>query len=117
MAPKPKRSWFDVQMAIMTISMASVLGLWNLIAGPDREEALRKVAEAQSAQPEHVEAPPTSEPVVITTVVPPPEPGEKILLGGTEPQTQVIIQNNRGGGGGGGGGGGRGGSVTSTRSS
>jgi len=45
MAPKPKRSWFDVQMALMTISMVSVLGLWNLFAGPDREAALRKAAE------------------------------------------------------------------------
>ena len=114
MAPKPKRSWFDIQMAIMTISMASVLGLWNLFAGPDRETALRKAAEAQASQPEPVEAPPTIEPVVITTVVPPPVSEEKILLGGAEPQTKIIIQNNRGGGGGGGGGGG---SVTSTRSS
>ncbi len=114
MAPKSKRSWFDVQMAIMTISMASVLGLWNLFAGPDRETALRKAAEAQASQPEPVEAPPTFEPAVVVTTAVPPKPGEKILLGGTEPQTKVIIQNNRGGGGGGGGGGG---TVTSTRSS
>jgi hypothetical protein len=118
MAPKPKRSWFDIQMAIMTISMASVLGLWNLFAGPDRETALRKAAEAQASQPEPVDAPPpTPEPIVIATAVAPPQPGEKILLGGTEPQTQVIIQNNRGGGGGGGGGVGGGGPVTSTSSS
>lgn len=116
MAPKPKRSWFDIQMAIMTISMASVLGLWNLFAGPDRETALRKAAEAQASQPEPVEAPPTPEPVSNTTAAQPPAPGEKIILGDTAPQTQVIVRA-KGGGGGVGGGGGGGGSVTSTRSS
>ena len=112
MAPKPKRSWFDIQMAIMTISMASVLGLWNLFAGPDRETALRKAAEAQASQPEPVEAPPTPEPVSNvsnTTAAQPPAPGEKIILGDTAPQTQVIVRTKGGGGGGG--------SVTSTRSS
>jgi hypothetical protein len=117
MAPKPKRSWFDVQMALMTISMASVLGLWNLFAGPDREAALRKAAEEQASQPEPLEPPPTPEPVAIATPVPLPEPGEKIMLGGVAPQTQVIIQAKRKNNGGGGGGGGGGGPVTSTSSS
>jgi len=107
MAPKSKRSWFDVQMAIMTIAMAAVLGLWNLFAGPDRETASRKAAEelAKNQQPEPIEEPVT----VQATPVPLPKPGEKIMLGGSAPQTQVTIQ--RGGGGGGGGG------VTSTSSS
>ena len=67
MATKPKRKWTDVQLAIMTLSMASVLGLWNLFAGPDRESAAKKVAEAQSAPPEPVEAPsvPESPPIRI----------------------------------------------------
>ena len=114
MAPKSKRNWADVQMAIMTISMASVLGLWNLFAGPDRETALRKAVEAQASQPEPVESPTTLEPIVISTAVPLPESGEKIMLGGAAPQTQIIVQTKRNGGGGGGGGGG---SVTSTSSS
>ena len=121
MPPKPKRSWFDVQMTIMTISMASALGLWNLFAGPDRETALRKAAEAQASQPEPVELPPTPEsPTLNANFVPLPEPGEKIMLGGTAPQTKVVIQTKRGGGGGGGSGGGGGGGgspVTSTSSS
>jgi hypothetical protein len=121
MAPKPKRSWFDIQMTIMTVSMASALGLWNLFAGPDRETALRKAAEAQASQPEPVQLPPTPEASTLNaSAVPLPAPGEKIMLGGTAPQTQVIIQAKRKGGdgaGGGGGGGGGGGPVTSTGSS
>ena len=113
MATKPKRKWTDVQLAIMTLSMASVLGLWNLFAGPDRETALRKAAEAQASQPEPVEAPPTPEPVSNTTAAQLPEPGEKIILGDSAPQTQIIVRAKGGGGGGGGGGG----SVTSTSSS
>jgi hypothetical protein len=112
MAPKPKRSWFDVQMTIMTVSMASALGLWNLFAGPDRETALRKAAEAQASQPEPAaaELPPTPEvPVLNANTAPLPESGEKIILGGVAPQTQVIVQAKRGGGGGGDGGGGGGG--------
>jgi hypothetical protein len=120
MAPKPKRSWFDVQMVLMTISMVSVLGLWNLFAGPDREAALRKAAEAQANQPEPVEPPsnldspviasadPPSEAPALSSAIPLPEPGEKIMLGGAAPQTQVIIQAKRKN---------NGGAVTSTSSS
>jgi hypothetical protein len=111
MAPKPKRSWFDVQMTIMTVSMASALGLWNLFAGPDRETALRKAAEAQASQPEPVELPSTPEaPMLNANIVTLPEAGEKLMLGGAAPQTQVIVQAKRKGGGGGG-------PVTSTGSS
>ena len=117
MVPRSKRSWSEVQMAIMTVSMASVLGLWNLFAGPNRETALRKAAEAQASQPEPVVLPPTQEPVAIATAVPLPEPGVKIMLGDKAPQTKIIVQANRGGGSGGGGGGGGGGAVTSTSSS
>lgn len=121
MAPKPKRSWTDVQMAIMTISMASVLGLWNLFAGPDRESALKKAAEAQALPPEPVQAPPVPESAPVRIAAAPlPEPGEKIMLGGTAPLTEVVIRKGGGGGGGGGGsggGGGGGGNVTSTSSS
>jgi hypothetical protein len=122
MPPKPKRSWFDIQMTIMTVSMASALGLWNLFASPDREAALRKAVEALAIQPEPVELPPTPEaPVLNASVAPLPQPGEKIMLGGTAPQTQVIVQAKRkgggDGGGGGAGGGGGGGPVTSTSSS
>ena len=121
MAPKPKRSWTDVQMAIMTVSMASVLGLWNLFAGPDRESAAKKAAEAQASPPEPVQAPsvPESAPVRIAAA-PLPEPGEKIMLGGTAPLTEIVIKRGGGGGNGGsggGGGGGGGGNVTSTSSS
>ena len=119
MPPKPKRSWSDVQIAIMTVSMASALGLWNLFAGPDRETALKKALEAQASQPEPVALPPTPEPVAVEQNVsdaPIPAPGEKIMLGGSAPQTQIVIQKKNNGGGGGGGGGG-GSPVTSTRSS
>jgi len=113
MTPKPKRNWIDVQMALMTISMASVLGLWNLFANLDRETALRKAAEEQASQPDPVESPPPPEPAIIVTAtaIPLPEPGEKIMLGGSAPQTQIIIRQGGGGGGGGGG------PVTSTSSS
>lgn len=108
MASKPKgQSWFDIQMAIMTISMALVMVFWNLFAGPDRETSLRKATEAQADQPE-----PTVESRVIAAIVPTPSmspPGEKIMLGGAAPQTVITIQKPRGGGGGG--------NVTSTRSS
>ena len=104
MAPKSRRTWFDVQLAILTIAMAAVLGLWNLFAGPDREKALKEAAEGLANQAEPVAAPalqPVQAPAVLV-----PALGEKIVLGGTAPQTQVFIQ--RGGGGG---------PVTSTSSS
>ena len=127
MAPKSKRSWFDIQMTIMAISMASVLGLWNLFAEPDRETAQRKAAEefakrqnqlAQQSEPVIVSPAPVIQP--IPTTVSQPQPGEKIMLGGAAPQTQVYIQGGgggKGGGGGGGGGGGNGGGGASTSTS
>ena len=124
MAPKAKKSWFDVQTAIMTISMAAVLVLWNLFAGPDREAALRKAAEELANQPEPVVAPPVQQPAQQSAQMQPaqvviPQPGEKIMLGGAAPQTQIIIQKGGGdgGGGAGGGGGGGGGAAASTSSS
>ena len=90
MAPKAKKSWFDVQTAIMTISMAAVLVLWNLFAGPDREAALRKAAEELANQPEPVVAPPVQQPAQQSAQMQPaqvviPQPGEKIMLGGAAP--------------------------------
>jgi hypothetical protein len=120
MTPKAKRSWFDTQMVIITISMAAVLGLWNLFAGPDREAAAQKAAEeftnqqnqlTQQTEPVIISPAPIAQPV--PPVAAPPQPGEKIMLGGSAPQTQIFIQ--RGGGGGGGSGGGS--NTTSTRSS
>lgn len=120
MAPKVKRSWFDTQIAILTISMAAVLGLWNLFAGPDRKVAAQKAAEEFANQQNEIEQQP--EPAMISPTPAPqlapsavaPQPGEKIILGNTAPQTKVYI--NKGGGGGGGGRGG-GGGATSTSSS
>lgn len=121
MAPKSKRSWFDVQMTVLTVSIASILGLWNLFAGPDREAAQRKAVELAAIQPEPVELPPTFEPSVpplLEAGAPSlPEPGEKILLGGTAPQTKVVIQTKRNTGGGGSAGGSGSNPVTSTGSS
>jgi hypothetical protein len=76
MPPKPKRSWFDIQMTIMTVSMASALGLWNLFAGPDRAAAFRKAAEAQ-ASPEPVELSPTPEAPMLNANAFHSKPGEK----------------------------------------
>lgn len=122
MAPKSKgRSWIDIQIAIITISLAFVLGLWNLFAGVDRVKAERKVAEAMANPPEPVvtEMPVEVEIVPVAPVV--PELGTKIILGDEAPQTVVtverVIRRNGGGGGGDGGSSGGGGGSTSTRSS
>ena len=126
MAPKSKgRSWIDIQIAIITISLALVLGLWNLFAGVDRVKAERKAAEAMANPPEPVvtEAPVAVEVVPVAPVV--PELGTKIILGDEAPQTVVTVERviRRSGGGGGGdggssgGGGGGGGGATSTKSS
>ena len=118
MAPKAKRSWFDIQVVIMTLSMASVLGLWNLFAGPDREAAAQKAAEEFANQQNQLDQLQPSMPILVSPAPiaqpaqdPAPQPGEKIMLGGAAPQTQVIIQVGGKGNGGGGGG------TTSTRSS
>ena len=120
MAPKAKRSWFDIQIVIMTISMAVVLALWNLFAGPDREAAAQKAAEEfanqqnqLAQQPEPVVVSPALSPQPVPAAVEAPQPGEKIMLGGAAPQTRIVIQRGSKGGGGGGGGGG----ATSTSSS
>jgi len=121
MAPKSKgRSWVDVQIAIITISMSVVLVLWNLFASTDRVKAERKAAEALAEPPEPVETPIVE--YVEVSVSPTLAPGEKLMLGGEAPQTVVTIEkvvrrNNGGGGGGGSGGGGGGGGTTSTSSS
>jgi hypothetical protein len=106
MTPKPKRSWFDIQLTLMAVSLASALGLWNLFAGPDRETALRKAVEAQASQPDPVLAPPTQEAPVSNASLAQaqvPVPEGKILLGGVAPQTKVVVQAKRDRGGGGGG--------------
>jgi len=120
MAPKSKgRSWVDVQIVIITVSMSVVLVLWNLFASTDRVKAERKAAEALAEPPEPVETPVVE--YVETTVSPMLAPGEKVMLGGDAPQTVVtverVIRRSNGGGGGGGGGGGSGGGTTSTSSS
>jgi hypothetical protein len=119
MPPKSKTNkWVDLQLAIAAISLTSVLMLWNMFAGPDRNKAEEKAAADEQAAkiiPTETLAP---EPVVVATM--PPE-GYTILFGGEAPKPQVIVvQNKNGGGGSGGGGGGGGGgasAVTSTKSS
>lgn len=106
MASKPaSRSWTDVQIALVAMSMAATLGLWNLFAGPD-------LAKARESAQEPVITPPAEIPVVAGT--PTALPPAKILLGGVAPETVVVVQpparRNRSNGGGGG-------TVTTTRSS
>jgi uncharacterized membrane protein YgcG len=112
---KPKvRTWYDVQMAIAAIAMSLTLALWNLFAGPDREQAARKMVEGTQATPP---LPPTETPVV--SLSPTPMPIVKIIFGnGTTPQPSGPSsqpdnskkgRRNQDGGGGGGGGGGKGG--------
>jgi len=98
-----KRTWFDVQIVILTVATTAALSLWNLFAGPDREAALalESLADEETPSPAPIEeANPTS--VVSASVS---VPGEKIMLGGKEPQTTIVIQKSRGK------------STTSTRSS
>jgi len=96
--PAP-RSWSDVQMSIAAIAMSLTLMLWNVFAGPDREEAAQKAAEQQAnAQV----TPPSVETQV--ALEPAPLPIVKIIFGGSAPQTQVVVRRSGGGGGGGGGG-------------
>lgn len=110
MAPKSSspRTWYDVQMAIAAIAMSSTLALWNLFAGPDREQAARKAAEQAQAVPVPTELP-------ATALTPTPMPIVKIIFGSSAPQASQPnnsprkVRNNGGGGGGGG--------ATSTKSS
>jgi len=108
-----KRTWFDVQIVILTVATTSVLSLWNFFAGPDREAVLESLADEEAASPASIEdtAPAsienTSPTPVVSAVV--PVPGEKIMLGGKEPQTTIVVQKS--------GGKGNSKSTTSTRSS
>ncbi len=95
--PAP-RKWTDVQMTIAAVSMAAVLGFWNMFAGPDKEKAAEKVAAEQAKlipTPTPTELP---APTAVAATMPPA--GYTILFGGQAPQPQVIIQQSRGGGGG-----------------
>jgi len=100
-----KRTWFDVQIVILTVATTAVLSLWNFFAGPDREAALESLADEEVASPAVPTEDASPTPVVSAAV---PVPGEKIMLGGKEPQTTIVIQKSRGSGGK---------STTSTRSS
>ena len=109
------RSWQDIQLMIATSSVAVTLGLWNLLAGPDREASLER-AEEQARQ-EALAADVQATPLAPAIAEAPMPPGETVLLlGGQAPQTRIVVQGGKGGGGGRGGGGG-GGAATSTRSS
>ena len=109
MANKPaSRNWNDVQIALVAMSMAATLGLWNLFAEPD-------LAKANESAREPVVTPPPAEIPVAVAGTPTALPPTKILLGGVAPETVVVVQapssgrsnRNRGGGG----------TVTTTRSS
>jgi len=114
MSSKPKSNkWADLQLAIAAISLTSVLLLWNMFAGPDKEKAAEKAAAEQAAKTPV----PTEEPSLASVPVPVetmPPVGYTILFGGEAPKPQVIVVQNQKSKGGGGGGGG---SVTSTSSS
>ena len=112
MSPKPKSNkWADLQLAIAAISLTSVLVLWNMFAGPDREKAAENAAADQSTNTPVPTEEPSLAPVPVETM---PPLGYTILFGGEAPKPQVIVVQNQKGGGGGGGGGG---AVTSTSSS
>jgi hypothetical protein len=87
-----KRTWFDVQIAILTVAMTAVLGLWNIFAGPDRDADLNSQVDELAGKPaSSMDTSPT--PVVSSAM---PVPGEKIMLGGKEPQTTIVVQQSRG---------------------
>lgn len=88
-----KRTWFDVQIVILTVAMTTVLSLWNFFAGPDRKAALQSQVDELQGKPAPIE-----ETSPTPVVVPPsaPESGEKIMLGGKEPQTTIVVQQSRG---------------------
>ena len=107
-------------MVIATVAMTTVLGFWNMFAGPDREKAAAK-AELEQIKPTLTPTQ-TAAPTALAVATMPP-PGYTILYGGEAPKPQIIVQQSSGGGGGGGGGdvggggGGGGGAVTSSGSS
>ena len=105
MSPKPtSNKWLDLQLIIAAVAMTSVLTLWNMFAGPDKEKAVEKAAADQAAQIPTIM--PT--PIVVSTM---PPLGTTVLFGGEAPKPQVVVQSGGSGGGGGGG------AVTSTKSS
>lgn len=111
MSPKPtSNKWADLQLAIAAISLTSVLMLWNMFAGPDKQKAAEKAAAEQAAKTPVPTEEPSFAPVPVETM---PPLGYTILFGGTAPQPQVVVVQNQKSKGGGGGGG----SVTSTSSS
>ena len=100
MANKPApKNWNDVQLTIAAGSMALTLTLWNLFAGPDRAEAVKRaqdLAALPPAQPTEAVAPAPA-----IEVQPAIQQGNgPILLGGSAPQTQVVVTVGGGGGGG-----------------
>ena len=114
MPSKPgTRSWYDAQITIAVFSMASMLFLWNMFAGPDREKAKEKMEqEAQSSPP-----PPIQMPTLALT----PTPITKIYFANPTQQAQAPSQpsgknkkNRDDGGGGGRNAGGGGGGSTGT---
>ena len=88
-----KRTWFDVQIVILTVAMTSVLSFWNLFAGPDREAALDSQVDELQEKPAPIEV---ASPTPVVVIASAPESGEKIMLGGKEPQTTIVVQQSRG---------------------
>ncbi len=88
-----KRTWFDVQIVILTVATTAVLSLWNFFAGPDREAALESPVDEEVVSPVVPTEDASPTPVVSAAV---PVPGEKIMLGGKEPQTTIVVQKSRG---------------------
>jgi hypothetical protein len=74
MQNKSANRWLDVQIVILTLSMALSLFLWNLFAGNSRTSTSGVTANLQPAQ---------------AAFLPQPQPRVRILLGGAAPQAQV----------------------------
>jgi hypothetical protein len=114
MPPKSTSSkWADMQLVIATIALTSVLALWNMFAGPDREKAAEKSVSEQASK--NLFATVTPAPVAVSTL---PPLGYTVLFSGEAPKPKVIVMQNQGGGGSNNnGGGGGGGTVTQTKTS
>jgi type II secretory pathway pseudopilin PulG len=116
MPAKPKRNnWDDVKILIAAVSVTATLGLWNVFAATDRQNAIAKaVNEAvnqanQQAQTVQQQQPAQNAPAATTANTPQqpqqtqqtaqqPQFSGKILLGGSAPQPVIIRRSNGGGG-------------------
>jgi hypothetical protein len=79
MQNKPANRWLDVQIVILTLTMALSLFLWNLFAGGNRPSNSGATANAQGMN---------------TVAFAPSQPRVRILLGGAAPQAPIQFSSS-----------------------